>query len=31
MASSPDSLLTPLQKDVLASFFGSERGFFLTG
>ncbi len=31
MASSPDSLLTPLQKDVLAAFFGSERGFFLTG
>jgi predicted nucleotidyltransferase component of viral defense system len=31
MASSPDSPLTALQKDVLAAFFGSERGFFLTG
>jgi hypothetical protein len=31
MASSPDSPLTPLQKDVLAAFFSSERGFFLTG
>ncbi len=31
MASSPDNPLTPLQKDVLATFFASERGFFLTG
>jgi len=30
MASFPDSL-TPLQRDLLASFFRSERGFFLTG
>lgn len=30
MASFPDSL-TPLQRDLLASFFRGERGFFLTG
>ncbi len=31
MASSPDSPLTPLQRDVLRAFFGREHDFYLTG